>query len=241
MKEYKKAQTDMMKIIPDPQNPNKMGDEDKARMKKSLAEFGDLSGVVINRRTGYIIGGHQRVDVLKDAEIITEDLPKPEPDGTVARGYLKHGGRKYSVRVVDWPEKKAHAALLAANRFGRVGVDDSQLLKDMLEELDTGEFDMGLTGFTYDVIEHVIAEVNSNKYDCIEKMELQPFEKYDYIMLLFENSQDFSNACEKLGIGQVEVVYNPKCKKIGLGRVIPGKRFIEISEKKNEIYCNKQG
>lgn len=148
--------TDKLKLAPDPANPNKMAAEDKARMEKSLAEFGDLSGVVINRRTGYIIGGHQRVDVLKDAELITEDLPKPEPDGTVARGYLKHGGRKYTVRVVDWPEKKAHAAMLAANRFARVGQDDAQLLKDLLEELDTGELDMDLTGFDEKTIEELM-------------------------------------------------------------------------------------
>jgi hypothetical protein len=115
-----------------------MDDETKAIMAQSLAEFGDMAGIVVNRRTGLLIGGHQRTDVLKGGRLDVVDLPTPEPDGTVARGHLECNGRRYAVRVVDWSEDRAHAALLAANRFGRLGVDDAALLKDMLEQLDTG-------------------------------------------------------------------------------------------------------
>ena len=83
-----------IELKPDPANPNRMGAEDKARMLKSLAEFGDLSGIIINRRTGMLVGGHQRADVLKDGILEVEDLVKPEPDGTVGRGWLLHGGEK---------------------------------------------------------------------------------------------------------------------------------------------------
>jgi len=140
-------------IRPDPANPNRMDAETKAMMAKSLAEFGDLGGIVLNRRTGLLIGGHQRADVLRDGKLAVTDLQDPEPDGTVARGHLEHLGRRYAVRVVDWPEDKAHAALLAANRYGRLGQDDATLLKDLLEELDCGQTtDAGdlladLTGF----------------------------------------------------------------------------------------------
>jgi hypothetical protein len=116
-----------------------MDAETKAIMAKSLAEFGDMAGIVVNRRTGLLIGGHQRTDVLKDGRLDVADLPAPEPDGTVARGHLEHGGRRYAVRVVDWSEDRAHAALLAANRFGRMGQDDAALLKDLLEQLDAGQ------------------------------------------------------------------------------------------------------
>lgn len=140
----------------DPANPNRMQAEDLARMEKSMAEFGDLSGIVLNRRTGNLIGGHQRVSVLKDCEIEAEDLAKPEQDGTVARGHILYRGRKMSLRVVDWPESKARAALLAANRFGRVGVDDAAAVKELLSELDTGEFDMDLTGYSQKVLEEMM-------------------------------------------------------------------------------------
>lgn len=145
-----------MEIRPDPANPNRMSSEDKARMRKSLAEFGDLSGIVINRRTGLLVGGHQRADVLRDGNLHVEDLTETEADGTVARGWLEHGGKRYAVRVVDWPEEKARAALLAANRFGRVGQDDPAMLKDLLEALDTGATDMDLTGYSEAAIEELM-------------------------------------------------------------------------------------
>lgn len=33
-------------------------------LQKSMAEFGDLSGIVFNRRTGNLIGGHQRIKII---------------------------------------------------------------------------------------------------------------------------------------------------------------------------------
>ena len=146
-------ETTEINLTPDPANPNRMDAETKAMMAKSLAEFGDLGGIVINRRTGLLVGGHQRADVLRDGKLTVTDLPKPEPDGTVARGHLEHLGRRYAVRVVDWSPERAHAALLAANRFGRLGQDDAALLKDLIEQLDGGQTtDVGellanLTGF----------------------------------------------------------------------------------------------
>jgi hypothetical protein len=140
-----------------------MAPEDKARMVKSLAEFGDLSGVILNRRTGLLIGGHQRADVLAGAQVHVADLDTPEPDGTVGRGYLIHGGRRYSLRVVDWDAAKAHAALLAANRYGRVGEDDAALLKDLLQELDTGAQDMDLTGYAREAIERLMNQYHVDR------------------------------------------------------------------------------
>ena len=151
-------ETTEINLTPDPANPNRMDAETKAMMAKSLAEFGDLSGIVLNRRTGLLIGGHQRVSVLEGCTVEATDLPTPEPDGTVARGYVSRGGVRYSLRVVDWAEDKAHAALLAANRFGRVGTDDADLLKDLLQELDTGEMDMDLTGYTKEAIESLMTQ-----------------------------------------------------------------------------------
>jgi hypothetical protein len=138
-----------MELKADPKNPNHMAGEDKARMDKSLSEFGDLGCVILNRRTGYLIGGHQRVDVMAGAKIDAKDLKRPEPDGTVARGWLTYKGRKFALRVVDWDETKAHAAMLAANRFGRVGSDDAEKLQDIIKELDGIDFDMDLTGYDY--------------------------------------------------------------------------------------------
>jgi ParB-like chromosome segregation protein Spo0J len=162
-------------LAPDPRNPNRMTPEDKARMAKSLPEFGDLGCIILNRRTGTLIGGHQRTDVMKGATIETADLPEPEPDGTVARGWLVYQGRRFALRVVDWIESKAKAAMIAANRFGRVGVDDSALLKDLLQELDTGETDMDLTGFDAEELERLMTQYHVSEGEKLaEKIQSEP-------------------------------------------------------------------
>ena len=160
-----------MKLTPDPANPNRMDDVTKGVMARSLAEFGDLSGITVNRRTGLLIGGHQRADVLRDGRLDVTDLPAPEPDGTVARGHVEHLGRRYNVRVVDWPEDRAHAALLAANRFGRLGIDDAATLKDLLEQLDagqttdTGQLLADLTGYDLAERERLANQIHQPKDD----------------------------------------------------------------------------
>lgn len=87
---------------------------------KGMAEFGDLGGIVLNRRTGQIVGGHQRARNLPpDTEpVIVEELDEPTKSGTVAIGYVQHHDERWPVRIVDWPEDRAAAAALAANFHG---------------------------------------------------------------------------------------------------------------------------
>ena len=147
-----------MDMRPDPANPYRMRPADRKRMAASLSEFGDLGGIVLNRRTGLLIGGHQRTDAMPGATIDTADLPAMEPDGTVARGWLVYQGRRFALRVVDWTPAKAHAAMLAANLFARVGEDDATALEALLAELTAAETDMDLTGFDSDALAKAMAE-----------------------------------------------------------------------------------
>lgn len=57
--------------------------------------------------------------------------------------------------------------------------------------------------------------------DEIPEMALQPFESYDYLFVVFKNSQDWQGACDELAIGRVAVVIGG-ARKIGLGRVLDG-------------------
>ena len=131
----------------DPLNPNVMEDADKERMKKSLAKWGDLSGVVLSRKTGLLCGGHQRVSVMQEGKVvITERFNPPLKDGTVARGYIDHNDLRYSYRETNWDSDESHGAMLAANQFSRAGHWDMDLVGTLMKELD-GKFDLDLTGF----------------------------------------------------------------------------------------------
>ena len=159
-------------LNPHERNPNSMTDADKAMLAKSLAEHGDLSGIVWNRANGKLVGGHQRIDVLRRLGsgsvpvAIDRELPKPTAQGTVGWGHIEFAGESYPVRVVEWPEPRHQAAMIAANRFGRIGVDDMATIKDLLQELDDGSLDMELTGYSAAAIEELMTQFHipdSNK------------------------------------------------------------------------------
>ena len=91
-----------------PYNPRSISPEAIEGLKASLHEFGDISGLVWNARTGHLVTGHQRLRALKEKHG-AESLRLQ--DGAV----VTPTGERFPVRVVDWPEAKEKAANVAAN------------------------------------------------------------------------------------------------------------------------------
>lgn len=137
-------------------NPRKITDSQLEMLKKSMEHFGDLSGIVFNKHTGNIVGGHQRIkNLLPDLNIVKEK--HKDNVGTVAIGYIETDSGRISYREVDWDLSKEKAANIAANKHG--GEFDFPMLADLLQELDTGELDMDLTGFTSEELEQLMTWV----------------------------------------------------------------------------------
>ena len=124
-------------LSPHPGNPRKITDKKLKMLEKSLKEFGDLSGVIFNKQTGRLVGGHQRLKVIpKDVEIISE---------TEDHGYFLLNGDRFQVRFVNWDETKEKAANIAANQHG--GDWDFPILTDWVNELDSQNIDLDVLGF----------------------------------------------------------------------------------------------
>ena len=75
-----KAITDLM---PAPYNPRTISAEALAGLRGSVERFGLVEPVVWNRRTGHVVGGHQRLKVLQamgetSTQVIVVDLPEVE-------------------------------------------------------------------------------------------------------------------------------------------------------------------
>jgi len=105
-------------------NPRKISNEALGRLTKSLSELGDLQPITVNVRTGNtIIGGHQRFKI-----------------------YQAMGREEIDVWLVDLSEEKEKAANLALNNMA--GEFDTEALKDLLEDIDTSQIDLQLTGFS---------------------------------------------------------------------------------------------
>lgn len=124
------------RINPAPYNPRrdlKPGDPAYEKIQRSIGEFGLVEPLVWNERTGNLVGGHQRLNVL-----------------------LEQGATEVECSVVSLPAAKERALNVALNKVQ--GEWDMVRLKDLLEELDTGEFDLSLTGFDEAEIERLMTQ-----------------------------------------------------------------------------------
>lgn len=105
-------------------NPRKALTPDDAeyqKIRRSIEEFGYVDPIIINE-DGTIIGGHQRATVLKDL-----------------------GYQEVDVVVVALDKQREKALNIALNKI--TGEWDEVKLKDLLLDLDLGDYDISLTGF----------------------------------------------------------------------------------------------
>lgn len=150
---------DLDALIPAEYNPRTISQHDYRALIKSIGEFGDMSGLVFNRRTERVVGGHQRREAYKElgGKIeIDEELLEPSSSGTVAYGHVTIGDERYTYRVVDWPEDKEKLANLAANRI-QGDWDDDKLAALIYEIKD--DVNLPDTGFTITEITEILATV----------------------------------------------------------------------------------
>ena len=115
-------------------NPRKISSEQMASLKRSLTEFGFVDPIIVNSRTGNIVGGHQRVAAAKAL-----------------------GWDTVPVIEIDLDDAKEKALNVGLNKIH--GEWNFPRLKDLLEELDTGEFDLELTGWTGEELERLFTEI----------------------------------------------------------------------------------
>ncbi len=118
----------LSRLKPAPYNPRvtlRPGDPGWERLKRSLSEFDLVQPLVWNRTTGHIVGGHQRLAILRH-EGVTE----------------------VECVVVDLPPEREKALNIALNNEHVAGRWEPQKLVDLLSELQAIEgFDATLTGF----------------------------------------------------------------------------------------------
>ena len=74
-------------LVPAEHNPRTITDARSQQLAKSMGKFGDLSGIVFNRRTGRLVCGHQRIKHLQ-ANAKIRKQPASDDCGTVAIGAI---------------------------------------------------------------------------------------------------------------------------------------------------------
>ena len=123
------------------------------------------------------------------------------------------------VRASDLTKEQVKAFRIADNKTNESEWDSALLDLDML---DLG-IDMSMFGF--ESLDEEL-EKNQNKEKVLKSMELKTFEHYDYVVFVFKNQMDWLNVVNAFGLEKVDAGYG-KTKKVGVGRVIDGKKLLE--------------
>lgn len=127
-------------------NPRK-NDSAVERLSKLIQSHGFINPVIATE-DNIIRAGHTRVKAAKKA-----------------------GLKEVPVILIDMDEKQAQAFAIADNKSSEWAEWDFTKLKDLIEELDDGQFDLELTGFDTQEIENLMTFVPEDEPEVLESKE----------------------------------------------------------------------
>ena len=113
------------------------GDKEFEKIKNSITEFGYIDPVIVNKDLT-VIGGHQRITVLKEL-----------------------GYEEIDCVVIDIDKIKEKALNVALNKIS--GEWNKELLVDLIKDLQNSDFDIAFTGFEPPEIEQLFNAVHDKE------------------------------------------------------------------------------
>ena len=136
------------RLEPAPYNPRvtlEPGMPGYERLKRSLEEFDLVQPLVWNRRSGYLVGGHQRLRLLQEA-----------------------GCTETPCVVVDLDDDRERMLNIALNNDRVGGEFDPEKLLGVLEELQDSICDETLTGFSEDELSEMVLQATPSFEPVVE-------------------------------------------------------------------------
>ena len=139
-----------------PRKKLKKSDKEYEKIKQSLLKFGYVDPIIVNKDLT-VIGGHQRLTVLKDLDYETAKCV-----------------------IVDLSKEDEKALNIALNKI--TGQWDDQLLADLLLDLQESDFNLDLTGFEPPEIDDILSNVHDkdlsdDDFDIEEELKKPTFSK----------------------------------------------------------------
>lgn len=136
-------------LLPAPYNPRvplKPGDVAYEKLRRSLREFDLVQPIVWNRQTGHVVGGHQRLEVLKQEGVTTVECVVVEMD--LAREKGLNIALNNQELASDW---------------------DSEKLQRLVDELcSLPDFDPSLTGFDSQQLRDLLFIPDDKRVDRVD-------------------------------------------------------------------------
>ena len=180
-------------------NPKGFNSKQFSRLDMSIEKFGFLMPVLVNKRTGNVVDGNQRLKKVLQKGNLEELVPTVFID-------------------VDLDtEKKMNVALNKTST-----PEDQEKMLELLREFDGDDLMQKLMEDYKDIDKTIKESKMLGEYSITREVD----EKHNYIVALFDKSVDFSNIETFFNLG---TVYDAmKGKTIGLGRVIDGEKLIKL-------------
>lgn len=155
-----------------PRKDLKESDKEYQAIKNSLETFGLLSPIIWNKRTGHIIGGHQRFKIL-----------------------VSQGATEIECVVVDFDDEKEKACNIALN--SAIGEWDNDKLDALLFELQYSDFlmsDFGIDMSDFEEIETEESPVQEEKTEYILKITFSDYREFEKVENDIRKLLEFTSA-----------------------------------------------
>jgi hypothetical protein len=194
-------------------------------LQESVIRFGVGRGIVVDRR-GRVIGGNKTTETLSKLNPGVKLVVVPSDGDTLVVT------QRTDLDLVEDPTARELA--FADNRVGELNLawDAQQIAAGMEAGLDLAAFfrqgELNDLALPEDAL---TGTKKGSDADLVPEMEVQPFEHYDYVMLVFRNTWDWARAVDVLDVEPRAFAFTSskgeKHRKIGLCRVLDGAKFLE--------------
>lgn len=183
-------------------NPRTLSPVEMRTLKDSIKEFGLVDPIIVNKgegRENIIIGGHQRVQAMKEL-----------------------GHETVDVFYLDLDEKKEKELNLRLNRY--YGEFDFAKLKEYDRDLLVS---VGFKDGELKKIDEIL--LSSEMLDSEMDFTQELLEENNYVIFTFDNKLDWQVIKEKFGLKPASALDSRKgYERVGIGRVLDGKKLLEI-------------
>ena len=169
-------------------NPRKINEEERKRLRRGITKFGLVEFPVWNKRTGNIVGGHQRVSVLDaieksdDSDLIVAVVDLSDRDERALNVQLNSASMQGEFDLDKLSE------LVLANEFTS---DELGLSAVDMEILDLPEIDMTAFDDTEEVIrdKSTLNEIKQQRAESMKRLKDEQSANFYFTVICRDDSQ----------------------------------------------------
>jgi hypothetical protein len=156
-------------LKPHPSNPRRISSDAKKRLREGLEKYGLVQPIIYNLRTGFVVGGHQRLAILKE---------------TMGKDDL------LSVAVVDKDEKEEAELLVFLNNVSTQGYWDDGALLNLMASGTVDNAALGFNDNEMKYFERLIKEDSDRDVSAAEKYFAESSETYEDMQVNAEENAE---------------------------------------------------